>query len=108
MAPGFSQVLVDVLECDATIDHHDLQMVDELAHFFGRAISTLIFGGDPGLSSLFDDLLADEMRALAQFVNSQRVREPACLVAAFSLNSANSDSKVFIFVCFLVWWAFTP
>ena len=81
MAPGFSQVLVDVLECDATIDHHDLQMVDELAHFFGRAISTLIFGGDPGLSSL---------------------------LAAFSLNSANSDSKVFIFVCFLVWWAFTP
>lgn len=105
MAPGFSQVLVDVLECDATIDHHDLQMVDELAHFFGRAISTLIFGGDPGLSSLFDNLLADEVRAFGKLIDGQ---EPACLVAAFSLNSANSDSKVFIFVCFLVWWAFTP
>ena len=41
-------------------------MVDELAHFFGRAISTLIFGGDPGLSSLFDNLLADEVRAFGQ------------------------------------------
>ena len=71
MAPGFSQVLVDVLECDATIDHHDLQMVDELAHFFGRAISTLIFGGDPGLSSLFDNLLADEVRAFGKLIDGQ-------------------------------------
>ena len=104
MAPGFSQVLVDVLECDATIDHHDLQMVDELAHFFGRAISTLIFGGDPGLSSLFDNLLADEVRAFGKLIDGQGTG----LLGGGSLNSANSDSKVFIFVCFLVWWAFTP
>lgn len=41
------QVLVDVVEGDATVDHHDLQMVDELAHLLGSALGTLVFGGDP-------------------------------------------------------------
>ena len=66
MAPGFSQVLVDVLECDATIDHHDLQMVDELAHFFGRAISTLIEGLKPGTPQTRRNELIDAFAPLAQ------------------------------------------
>lgn len=105
MAPGFSQVLVDVLECDATIDHHDLQMVDELAHFFGRTISTLIFGGDPGLSSLFDNLLADEVRAFGKLIDGQGT---GLLGGGFLAQFREQRFKVFIVVCFLVWWAFTP
>lgn len=69
-------------------------MVDKLAHLFGGAIRSLVFGGDPGLAGLLHDLLADEMGALVQLINGQ---EPACLVSAFSLSSANSDSKVFMF-----------
>ena len=65
-----SQILVDVFECDATVNHHDLQVVDELTHLLCGTIGTFVFGCNPGLARLFDDLLADEMRALAQFVNS--------------------------------------
>lgn len=64
-----SQILVDVFECDATVDHHDLQVVDELAHLLRGTIGAFVFSCDPGLARFFDDLLADEMRALAQFVN---------------------------------------
>ena len=88
-----SQILVDVFECDASVDHHDLQMVDELAHLFRSTIGAFVLSCDPGFARLFDDLLADEMRALP---SSSTVNEPACLAAAFSLNSAKRDSKVFI------------
>ena len=80
-----SQILVDVFECDASVDHHDLQMVDELAHLFRSTIGAFVLSCDPGFARLFDNLLADEMRALAQFVNSQRANLLGCgLLAQFS------------------------
>ena len=86
-------MLINVLQGDALGDHHDLEMVQQLAHLFGRTVRALVFGRNPGLPRLFDDLLADEVRALA---SSSTVREPSGLVTAFSDSSANSDSNVFM------------
>ena len=68
---GRSQVLVDVFQCDAPIDHHDLKMVDQLAHLFRSAFRSFVFGSDPRLPGFFDDLLADEVRAFVELADGE-------------------------------------
>ena len=52
---------------------------------FRSTIGTFVLSCDPGFARLFDNLFADEMRALAQFVDSQRASLLGCgLLAQFS------------------------
>ena len=44
-------------------------MVQQLAHLFRGAVRALVFGGNPSLTGLFDDFLANEMRALGELVD---------------------------------------
>ncbi len=66
------------------LDHHDLHVIQKLAHLFGGAVGALVFRGDPGLGRLLDDLLADEVGALVEFIDGQRpLRTGLCLFGQF-------------------------
>ena len=83
---------VDVVEAQTPLEHHDLRPVQELGDFLRQFRIRLVFGRDPDLTSLFDDLLAQMMDALSYAVT---VPEPSGRAAIRSDSSANSESKVF-------------
>src|SRR5690625_1753264 len=55
------KMLVDVLETQATGQHQNLEVVEELRDLFAGLLVRLVLGGHPDLSGLLDDLLADGM-----------------------------------------------
>ena len=65
-------MLIYVFKRQTVLDHHDLHVIEQLAHLFGSAIGAFIFGGDSCLRSFFDDFLADEVCALIKLINGKR------------------------------------
>src|SRR5699024_5545123 len=58
-----SEVGVDVVEVQTPIDHHHLQVVEQLADLLGQLLLALVLGRHPDLCGLLDHLLADGMGA---------------------------------------------
>lgn len=73
-------MLVDVVEGQALLDHHDLQVINLLADFLGQPLVTFVLGGHPDLRSFLHNLLADGMHSAVKLLDGSRpYRAGLCL-----------------------------
>lgn len=73
-------MLVDVVEGQALLDHHNLQVINLLADFLGQPLVALVLGGHPDLGGFLHDLLADGMHSAVKLLDGSRsYRAGLCL-----------------------------
>lgn len=73
-------MLVYVVEGQALLNHHDLEVIDLLADLFSQSLPTFVLGCHPHLGGFLHDLLTDGMHSTVElFDGSRTCRTGLCL-----------------------------